>query len=262
MRTILVLLVATATLVAGTFLGLGSSGRTQEPAATIQVYEGVTHVAYLGPTLPVAQALNNSTRNVTAVWFFDRFDQALPWKLWSAALPNGLQGFTDLTFGEAYFTISSLTFNWNYAAGVVPDAATGVELVAGGNSVVYLGPTQGVEEALSALAPGTTPGLLTVDVIWRFDPGQNADQPWSLWSPTIPAALRGFDQLSFGEAYYIVAATPGTLSFIAPPPPAAQELAIVENYAATAFFPGRFVVRKGQPVRIYFSRLHREHINP
>ena len=54
MRTILVLLVATATLVAGGFLGFGSSGRTQEPAASVRVYESVTHVAYLGPTLPVA----------------------------------------------------------------------------------------------------------------------------------------------------------------------------------------------------------------
>jgi heme/copper-type cytochrome/quinol oxidase subunit 2 len=40
-----------------------------------------------------------------------------------------------------------------------------------------------------------------------------------------------------------------------------QEFALLENYAATSFFPGTLVVLQNMPVRIYFSRLHREHVN-
>ncbi len=40
-----------------------------------------------------------------------------------------------------------------------------------------------------------------------------------------------------------------------------QELAIIENYAATRFFPQWMVVRQGVPVRMYLTRLHREHVN-
>ncbi len=40
-----------------------------------------------------------------------------------------------------------------------------------------------------------------------------------------------------------------------------QELALLENYAATSFFPDTIVVRKDIPVKLYFTRLHREHVN-
>lgn len=40
-----------------------------------------------------------------------------------------------------------------------------------------------------------------------------------------------------------------------------QELALLENYAATSFFPDTIVVRQGIPVKLYFTRLHREHVN-
>ncbi len=40
-----------------------------------------------------------------------------------------------------------------------------------------------------------------------------------------------------------------------------QELALLENYAATSFFPDTIFVRRGVPVRLYFTRLHREHVN-
>ena len=47
----------------------------------------------------------------------------------------------------------------------------------------------------------------------------------------------------------------------ATPAPAIQEVALLENYAATSFFPDSIVVVQGIPVRLYFSRLHREHVN-
>ncbi len=40
-----------------------------------------------------------------------------------------------------------------------------------------------------------------------------------------------------------------------------QELSIIENYAATRFFPQWIVVLKDVPVRMYLTRLHREHVN-
>lgn len=43
--------------------------------------------------------------------------------------------------------------------------------------------------------------------------------------------------------------------------PTVQEIGIIENYAATQFFPRWFVVVKDIPVRLYLTRLHREHIN-
>jgi len=40
-----------------------------------------------------------------------------------------------------------------------------------------------------------------------------------------------------------------------------QEFAVIENYAADRFFPRWIVVLKDVPVRMYLTRLHREHIN-
>jgi hypothetical protein len=91
-------------------MGPGTSGRAQDLPATVQIYEGSTHVGYLGPTLPVEKALANAAPYISAIWYFDRFDANSPWKLWGAGLPGPLQGFSELTFGEAYFTVSSLSF--------------------------------------------------------------------------------------------------------------------------------------------------------
>ena len=38
-------------------------------------------------------------------------------------------------------------------------------------------------------------------------------------------------------------------------------MSIIENYAATRFFPRFIVVHKDIPVRLYLTRLHREHVN-
>ena len=40
-----------------------------------------------------------------------------------------------------------------------------------------------------------------------------------------------------------------------------QEIGLIENFAATQFFPKWMVVVKDLPVRIYLTRLHREHVN-
>ena len=66
-------------------------------------------------------------------------------------------------------------------------------------------------------------------------------------------------------------ATPVSATTVALPTPtqasvaseesAFQEVAIIENYAATRFFPMVLVVIKDIPVRLYLTRLHREHVN-
>ena len=38
-------------------------------------------------------------------------------------------------------------------------------------------------------------------------------------------------------------------------------MSIIENYAATRFYPGNIVVLKDIPVKMYLTRLHREHVN-
>ena len=45
------------------------------------------------------------------------------------------------------------------------------------------------------------------------------------------------------------------------PSEAVQEFAIIENYVATQFFPGTIEVVKDVPVKLYLTRLHREHVN-
>ena len=43
--------------------------------------------------------------------------------------------------------------------------------------------------------------------------------------------------------------------------PNIQEIGIIENYAATQFYPQNMVVLKDIPVIMYLTRLHREHVN-
>ncbi len=55
--------------------------------------------------------------------------------------------------------------------------------------------------------------------------------------------------------------TPSSTGAETPSGDAVQELALLENYAATSFFPDTILVRRGVPVKLYFTRLHREHVN-
>lgn len=65
------------------------------------------------------------------------------------------------------------------------------------------------------------------------------------------------------------AATPDATVMAAPTPtagatvavPSIQEIGIIENYAATQFYPQNMVVLKDIPVIMYLTRLHREHVN-
>ena len=74
----------------------------------------------------------------------------------------------------------------------------GAFLVPGFNNVAYLGPPGRVEFMLTNAADA-------VLAVWRYEPG--AGPAWVLWSAALPAAVRGFDELVFGEAYFVVSDT-------------------------------------------------------
>ncbi len=180
------------------------------------VYEGITHVAYLGPTLSVEEALTNALDTVTTVWAYDATRLPSPWTSWNAALPAALQGFTQLEFGTAYFVVSGETNEWDFAPGDLPPIAGQQALVAGGNSIIYLGPTQSVDDALAIQAAQvrvTQGGVLPVNQIWRVDGGVSPAEQWRLWDRLLPEGLRAFDTLEFARAYFVVAAEPATWIF-------------------------------------------------
>lgn len=53
----------------------------------------------------------------------------------------------------------------------------------------------------------------------------------------------------------------GSMPGMSPELPEIQEIGLIENYAANRYFPRNIVVLKDIPVRIFLTRLHREHIN-
>ena len=55
--------------------------------------------------------------------------------------------------------------------------------------------------------------------------------------------------------------TGGSMAGMPPESPEVQEIGLIENYAANRYFPRNIVVVKNIPVRIFLTRLHREHIN-
>ena len=205
----------TALVIVTSIAGSTFQADAQSPPESANLFEGTTHVAYLGPTLPVGEALNNASDFVTSIWYFDNLDQGAPWKLWSAGLPDAIQGFTELVFGQAYFPVSTQTFLWEFADGSTPPLPTGVDLVAGDNSIVYLGPTQSVDSAIGLQTAGFTAAQagLSIGSIWRNDPGRSMTQPWFLWSAALPPPLRQIQQLVFGQAYVMNATSAGTLPF-------------------------------------------------
>ena len=58
----------------------------------------------------------------------------------------------------------------------------------------------------------------------------------------------------------VVSASPTAPPVVAPPPDM-QEIATIENYAASQFFPPKLIVIKDVPVTLLMTRLHREHVN-
>ena len=108
----LVLLLAVLTAVAGTWALRPGEAEAQEPVAgeSVHLYPGGNLVSYLGVTLPVRTALDDSLIYVEAIWYFDAFFQE--WLLWSPLLPEALQSFTELVQYNAYFVFSAADTDW------------------------------------------------------------------------------------------------------------------------------------------------------
>ena len=83
---------------------------------------GTNVLRYAGPSVAVERALNASAASVLAVWRLDPVVQS--WSVWSPALPDDLQGFSTLRYGEPYVIVSESAVTWSYADFAIgPDEA-------------------------------------------------------------------------------------------------------------------------------------------
>ena len=98
-----------------------------------------------------------------------------------------------------------------------------MDLVAGGNNVVYYGDNLPIDAAFGTAAAGLRVAQApTIESIWHLDLGANQLQPWSLWAPVLPAPLRDFAELQFAETYFITVLEPLGWDFppcVPPEPP-------------------------------------------
>ena len=192
----------TVLLLAGASGGLPVRGQTDGTP----LLAGGNYVTYLGPTLPVQDALGDIAADIEAVWWLDPASSG--WIAWSEAVPAALRGFAELEHGEAYFLIVSSAVTWTVPAAPIRDR--NVVLAAGGNSVGYSGVATPVDTAFGG-------AFDQIESVWRF---HAASQAWQGWSPALPAALVPFDTLEPGRAYWVVVAAAATWQQRAPEPDA------------------------------------------
>lgn len=192
----------TVLLLAGASGGLPVRGQTDGTP----LLAGGNCVTYLGPTLPVQDALGDIAADIEAVWWLDPASSG--WIAWSEAVPAALRGFAELEHGEAYFLIVSSAVTWTVPAAPIRDR--NVVLAAGGNSVGYSGVATPVDTAFGG-------AFDQIESVWRF---HAASQAWQGWSPALPAALVPFDTLEPGRAYWVVVAAAATWQQRAPEPDA------------------------------------------
>ena len=176
----------------------------------VDLLAGISDVGYLGPTLPVLDAIADVDDVVERIWIHDRFAGPgdLTWRVWAPLLPDAIQGFMKLEFGEAYFVIAKAATTWTFPTGALPPTPTSVGLVAGGNNVLYLGDDRPVESVLGVgvaalrVAQGSP-----IERIWRLD-FRDLVMPWRLWAPQLPDLVQGFKTVEFGRVYFVIASEP------------------------------------------------------
>ena len=181
-------------------------------ADPVSLGRGVTLVAYLGPTLPVAEALTDVADVVTAVRRFDADNPERPWSIWSANLPDNLRGFERLEFGRAYLVTAERAADWRFAATPLDRTPVQAPLRLGQNIVVYLGTAGEIDPNAGDGGVSVRGGAglvldgdrLRIRSILRDDSALSPDRPWSIWSADLPANRRDFESLEFGRAYYVL----------------------------------------------------------
>ena len=109
---------------------------------------------------------------------------------------------------------------------------------------VVMTPTPGptappvIQTVVVTATPGPTPTPIIQTIVVTATPEPTP-------TPTIVVPMS--DEMSMPEAM--------------PHLPELQEIGLIENYAANEYFPNNIVVLKDIPVRIYLTRIHREHVN-
>lgn len=98
-------------------------------------------------------------------------------------------------------------------------------------------------------------GTMRVGDVTSLSSPVPTSQP-ALPSPTAPASAATPTLAPAPTPPALVPAPLSTVTLLA-----FQELGEIENYAASRFYPDRFVVLKGIPVRLHITRLHSEHVN-
>jgi len=109
--TIRSLVLLTALVMAALALWIPAASASHSPDR-VQLSSGGNLVSYEGATLPVRTALGDAAIDVEAVWAFDSVTQS--WALWAPALPDALQGFAELTHGDAYFIFAARPSIWSF----------------------------------------------------------------------------------------------------------------------------------------------------
>ena len=111
---VLLVAVAVAAVILGGSRSAGAQELIAEPSG-VDLVEGANLVVYDGPTTDVPDGLNNIADVVVVVWAFDAPDQV--WLLWAPALPEALQGFSELEQGRPYFIIVAAAVTWLFPTG-------------------------------------------------------------------------------------------------------------------------------------------------
>jgi len=193
--------------------GLTVSQQDFDPFGPLTLAPGFNNIVYTGPDLfEVRQALNDAADSVTAVWAF----RVGEWSLWSASLPEALQGFRVLVFGEPYFVVAEREAAWT-RLGFGPVFPTSATLQPGLNHVGYWGDTLPIADLLARFQPtglaAQQAGPSCVNLIWSFD------TQWRLWEPSLPTVLLGFTELVRGRGYFIDVSEPCQFDFPGTPAP-------------------------------------------
>ncbi|MCZ6539270.1 MAG: hypothetical protein O6922_05540 [Chloroflexi bacterium] len=159
--------------------------------------------------------------------------------------------------------IASIDVEATVAAAVeaTMDAAAGVAVEAAEAEVESI-----IEATVEAAVQATVIALPTPSPSPPADrPTPEATHPVMTMDPPTPETTQPAMAMAQPTPTVVAGATgalPTSTQASAPPKdPAFQEVAIIENYAATRFYPRAIVVLKGVPVRLYLTRLHREHVN-
>ena len=169
-------------------------------AARVRAYSlqsGSNQIAYLGPTLPVAEVLGEIAPSIERIWSLRNGAGGARWLLWDPSLPAFLQGFTELEIGQPYFLIVREPVLWSVAVRL-ESLPTETTLSAGANSLTFMGPSIDLRDAeqVALYLPEV------VESIWQWDALHGA---WKSWHRSLPPALASLTLISTQKPYIFIA---------------------------------------------------------